>query len=117
MSEEKIDPKSAGERREFLKGGLAVAGGTAALVAAGAGAQDAAAQSNPMPGRSVHLAVKPGVDAKTVVAALERIFELSGCPACGFNGILDLRINVTNPAINDRFKQGILGVSENLRGF
>jgi anaerobic selenocysteine-containing dehydrogenase len=115
MSEQKIDPESSSERRDFLKGGLAVAGGTAAL-AAGAGVQDAEA-SDPMPGRSVHLAVKPGVDAKTVVAALERIFELSGCPACGLNGLLDVRINVINPAINDRFKQGILGVSENLRGF
>ena len=45
-------------------------------------------------------------------------FRLAVCPACGLNGILDLRINVVNPGISDRFgKEGVLGVSENLGRF
>ena len=65
---------------------------------------------------SLSLAVRPGVSAKSVHAALDRIFELVGCTACGFNGILDLKINVINPQISERF-EGIVGVSENLRRF
>jgi hypothetical protein len=103
---------SAEERRAFLKGTVLAAGTTVVASAA----SQAAEASDPMPGRSIHLAVKGGVQAKAVHAALDRIFELVGCVACGFNGILDLRINVVNPA-SDRFsKEGILGASGNLRG-
>lgn len=116
MSEENGGLKSQDERRDFLKETLIAAGGAAvALVAADS---SAAEKPDAIAGRSIHLALKPGIDAKVVHGALDRIFELVGCVACGFNGILDLRINVVNPAINERFgKQGILGVSENLRGF
>jgi len=65
-------------------------------------------------GSSLTLAVKPGVSAKSVHAALDRIFELVGCTACGFNGILDLKINVINPRISQQL-DGIIGVSENIR--
>lgn len=66
--------------------------------------------------KSVHLAVRPGVSAKTVHAALDRIFEIAGCPACGFNGILDLKVNVIHPEVSGKF-DGLLGVSENLGKF
>ena len=65
-------------------------------------------------GSYLTLAVKPGVSAKSVHAALDRIFELAGCTACGFNGIIDLKINVINPRISQQL-EGIVGVSENLR--
>ena len=65
-------------------------------------------------GSSLTLAVKPGVSAKSVHAALDRIFELAGCTACGLNGILDLKINVINPRVSTQL-DGIVGVSENLR--
>ena len=67
-------------------------------------------------GKSIHLAVRNGVSAKSVHAALDRIFELAGCTACGFNGILDLRINVINPAISKQY-DGVVGISENVRNF
>lgn len=58
---------------------------------------------------SVRLAVKPGIEAKAVHAALDRIFELSGCTACGFNGILDFSILVINP--ESKFNiPGIVGI-------
>ena len=65
-------------------------------------------------GSSLTLAVRPGVSAKSVHAALDRIFELVGCTACGFNGILDLKINVINPKLSQPL-DGIVGVSENIR--
>jgi hypothetical protein len=116
MSEQNDGNGPAEERRDFLKGAAVMAGGAAAaLVAADGSAAEAPAAA---PGRTVQLALKPGIEAKAVHAALDRVFELAGCVACGLNGILDLRLNVVNPAINERFsKQGILGVSENLRGF
>ena len=65
-------------------------------------------------GSYLTLSVKPGVSAKSVHAALDRIFELVGCTACGFNGILDLKISVINPRLSQPI-DGIVGVSENIR--
>jgi hypothetical protein len=112
---------STDERRAFLKGTLLAAGTVVASTAAAeaaSSAEQADKLSNPMPGRSVHIAVKSGIQAKTVHAALDHFFELVGCPACGFNGILDFQIKVVGATISDRFgKEGVLGASENLGRF
>lgn len=64
-------------------------------------------------GRSVALVVKPGISAKSVHQALEQIFELSGCLACGLLGIDDLNIRVLDARQFQRFKQidGIQSIS------
>ena len=62
--------------------------------------------------------LKSGIEARTVHAALDRIFELVGCPSCGFNGILDLHLDIMGPTISERFgKGGVLGASQNLGNF
>jgi hypothetical protein len=107
---DKTSPSTA-ERRSFLTG--AVLAGAATTV--GSATAQAADALGPITSRSLHFAVKGGVQAKTVHAALDRIFVLAGCRTCGLNGILDLRINVVNPASAELTKEGILGASEGLR--
>ncbi|MCA8957203.1 MAG: hypothetical protein KDC87_14100 [Planctomycetes bacterium] len=45
---------------------------------------------SPLTTKQVVVDFRPAVTAKEVFAAMERIFELAGCPNCGFNGI-DIR--------------------------
>jgi hypothetical protein len=105
---------STDDRRAFLKGAVLAAGVTVAVAAEGQ--QEASKLLST--GRSVALAVKGGIKAPTVHAALDRVFRLAGCPTCGLNGILDLRINVVNPVIPDQFaREGLVGISENLGQF
>ena len=80
--------------------------------------ESAALPQNQTAARSVHFSVRPGVEAKAVHLALDRIFELNGCVGCGMAGIIDLMILPTNPPISDGLtKAGIVGISQNLRGF
>jgi hypothetical protein len=58
---------------------------------------------------SLRLVLRPGIEAKAVHGALDKIFELAGCPSCGFNGIMDVHLHIVNPAIADKFG-GIAGV-------
>jgi len=69
-------------------------------------------------GGGIHLVVKPGVTAKSVHAALDEIFKLSGCVACGFQGIDDLSIRVVNPEAQRTLGhiEGIQSVSITQRG-
>jgi Na+-translocating ferredoxin:NAD+ oxidoreductase RNF subunit RnfB len=50
-----------------------------------------------IPGRSLNVVVQYGVEAQSLHSMLDRILELSGCTACGFQGIDDLTIRVINP--------------------
>jgi len=63
---------------------------------------------------SLELAVQEDISSKSVHLALDRIFDMCGCPTCGLNGIIDLKISVINPVMRDEF-EGILGMSQNIR--
>jgi len=56
---------------------------------------------------TLQLTFREGITAKSVHDALDRIFKLHGCLACGFHG-LDIRLQVVDPAL--RQVQGIEGV-------
>jgi hypothetical protein len=63
---------------------------------------------------TIGLSVERDISAESVHAALDRIFDLVGCPTCGLNGIVDLTINVVNPVLRDEIK-GVVGLTPNLR--
>ena len=67
--------------------------------------------------KTARVLVKEGIDAKAVHAALDRILELSGCPTCGFQGILRLGFEVINPEITNQVGRidGIVGVGVEVR--
>jgi len=61
---------------------------------------------------AIQLTVARNVKADHVHAALDKIFELHGCPACGLNG-LDISLRHSTPLV-DSFKgfQGISAVEQ-----
>ena len=100
--------------------------GTAMAASAASTSSEAAAEPQTgvvgakaaIPPRSVSIAVRPGIKAQTLHAAIDQLIGQFGCLACGLNGILDLRIDVVNPEISERFaKDGVLGVNMNVARF
>jgi hypothetical protein len=64
---------------------------------------------------SIGLVVEKNISAESVHAALDRVFDMVGCPTCGLNGVIDFHISVINPIMRDEIK-GVVGLTPNIRG-
>lgn len=101
MSEEQklfVTDETAKDRREFIRNSVLVAGAAAALGTTGSASAQTRLDFVKLPVLGNKKVIDVSFDNHEVVmddiyGAIKQILDISGCPACGFNGF-DIRIGV-----------------------
>lgn len=101
MSDDKMQvntDESNNDRREFIRNSVLAAGAVAALGATGSATAQTRLDVSKLPVLTNKKVIDVSFDSHDVVVddiyqVIKQILDISGCPACGFNGF-DLRIGV-----------------------